>query len=429
MKLGSTAMAALCFGLGLTTRVTVQAVPVTFQVNLAVQTTLGAFTPGTDAVEVHGSFNNWGPGIVLAPSESDPGTYAGAIDVSAASGSQVQYKFVINQAGALVWEDNGVGPGGQPNRVFTNTASAQTLPVVYFNNQTAPPGVTAVTFKVNLEIQQATGNFDPALHTVECHGAFDGWGAGVTLSPSQDNTNVYLGTVNVTGSPGAVIEYKFVINRAGSLLWEGNVGPGGPNGNRTLTLVAGSQDLPVVYFNNLTNNPGAGISVTFLVSMAVPTARGTFDPSTGMVDLRGPFNNWGNPSGFILTNTAANPTLFAGAIPIATASPGSSIPYKFTMNGTWEMGDNRSFILASSAQTLPVDYFDRVSDFGPIAIETTLFTVTLSWTGGPLIQLQSATSVTNRVWDDVPNTLGQASVVLFNDPFAEGAMFFRLTGP
>jgi len=99
------------------------------------------------------------------------------------------------------------------------------------------------------------------------------------------------------------------------------------------------------------------------------------------------------------------------------------------MNGTWEMGDNRSFILASSAQTLPVDYFDRVSDFGSIAIETTLFTVTLSWTGGPLIQLQSATSVTNRVWDDVPNTLGQASVVLFNDPFAEGAMFFRLTGP
>jgi len=303
------------------------------------------------------------------------------------------------------------------------------LPVVYFNNQTTPPGVTAVTFKVNLEIQQATGNFDPALHSVECHGSFDSWGAGLTLYPSQHNTHVYLGTANVTSSPGAEIEYKFVINQAGSLFWEGNVGPGGPNGNRTLTLVAGSQELPVVYFNNLTNNPGAGISVTFLVSMAVPTARGTFDPSTGTVDVRGPFNNWGSPSGFLLTNSPANPTLFAGTIGVATASPGNSVPYKFTMNGTWEMGDNRSFILASSAQTLPVDYFDRVSDFGPITIETTPFIVTLSWTPGVLIRLQSTTSVTNGVWDDVPNTLGQASAVLVNDTFVDGAMFFRLTGP
>ena len=429
MKLGITAMSALCFGLGLTTPVTVEAVPVTFQVNLAVQTTLGAFTPGTDAVEVHGSFNNWGPGTALAPGDSDPSIYEGALDVSAASGSQVQYKFVINRGGALVWENDGVGPGGQQNRVFTNTTTAQTLPVVYFNNQTTPPGVTAVTFQVNLEVQQAAGNFDPALHTVECHGSFDSWGAGVPLSPRQDNTNVYLGTANVTGSPGAVIEYKFVINRAGSLFWEGNVGPGGPNGNRTLTLVAGSQELPVVYFSNLTNNPGAGISVTFLVSMAVLTARGTFDPSTGTVDVRGPFNNWGSPSGFILTNSPANPTLFAGTIRVATASPGNSIPYKFTMNGTWEMGDNRSFILASSAQTLPVDYFDRVSDFGPITIETTPFIVTLSWTPGVLIRLQSTTSVTNRVWDDVPDTLGQASAVVFNDTFVAGAMFFRLTGP
>jgi len=313
MKLGSTAMLPLCFGLGLTTAVTVEALPVTFQVNLAVQTTLGAFTPGTDAVEVHGSFNNWGPGTALAPGDSDPSIYEGAIDVSAASGSQVQYKFVINQTG--------------------------------------------------------------------------------------------------------------------SLFWEGNVGPGGPNGNRTLTLVAGSQELPVVYFNNLTNNPGAGISVTFLVSLAVLTARGTFDPSTGTVDVRGPFNNWGSPSGFILTNSPANPTLFAGTIGVATASPGNSVPYKFTMNGTWEMGDNRSFILASSAQTLPVDYFDRVSDFGPITIETTPFIVTLSWTPGVLIRLQSTTSVTNGVWDDVPNTLGQASAVLVNDTFVAGAMFFRLTGP
>jgi len=105
-----------------------------------------------------------------------------------------------------------------------------------------------------------------------------------------------------------------------------------------------------------------------LAVMAVLTALGTFDASTGTVDVRGPFNNWGSPSGFILTNSPANPTLFAG-------------------------------------------------------------TVTLSWTPGVLIRLQSTTSVTNGVWDDVPNTLGQASAVLVNDTFVDGAMFFRLTGP
>jgi len=157
---------------------------------------------------------------------------------------------------------------------------------------------------------------------VEVHGSFNNWGPGTLLAPSDSDPGIYEGAIDVFAASGSQVQYKFVINQTGSLFWEGNVGPGGPNGNRTLTLVAGSQELPVVYFNNLTNNPGAGIS-----------------------------------------------------------------------------------------------------------IESTLFTVTLSWTPGLLICLQSTTSMTNRVWDDVPNTLGQASAVLVNDTFVAGAMFFRLTGP
>src|SRR5262245_33437498 len=150
-----------------------------------------------------------------------------------------------------------------------------------------------------MAVQDEVGNFDPAAHTVEAHGSFDNWGAGITLAVNPTNASLYEGTANVTGTAGTTFEYKFVMKQAGTIVWEGNVGPGGPFGNRTFQLAEGSQTLPVVYFNNLTNNPGAGFAVTFQADMLVQSIRGAFDPATGVVDVRGPFNNWGNPSGFV----------------------------------------------------------------------------------------------------------------------------------
>jgi hypothetical protein len=94
-------------------------------------------------------------------------------------------------------------------------------------------------------------------HTqVELRGAFDGWGAGVTLAQSAGNTNVYEGTVDIPGNSGQV-EYKFVLNQAGTLVWEGNVGAGGA-ANRSVTLTGSAQTLPAVYFNNPSRAPGRG---------------------------------------------------------------------------------------------------------------------------------------------------------------------------
>jgi hypothetical protein len=107
-----------------------------------------------------------------------------------------------------------------------------------------------------MEIQIALGTFDAdAGHTVEVHGSFDNWGPGFELSPSPTNASIYQGTADINGSSGDAFEHKFVINQ-GALVWEGNVGPGGPNGNRVFTLAADPQILPAVYFNNLTSNPG-----------------------------------------------------------------------------------------------------------------------------------------------------------------------------
>jgi len=408
----------------------VSAVPVTFRVNMEVQRGLGAFNPAADGVEVRGGFNGWGGGTTLAPSAGNADIYEVTVDLTGTAGSQVEYKFVITQGGNVVWEGN-VGPGGTANRSLTIPASAQTLPVVYFNNQSAPPGVVAVTFQVNMEAQEDIGNFDPAIHSVEAHGAFDNWGAGITLSPSSANTNIYQGTFNVNGSPGMVIEHKFVINKTGILFYEGNVGPGGQFGNRTFSLGSPpEQVLPVVYFNNFTNNAGA-IPVTFRVNMSVQVARGLFDPASGLVNLAGPFNNW-NTAATPLTNSAANPYIYMGTVDITGVSPGGSVPFKFVANaGTWENGNDRTFTLANSGQTLPIEYFDRTSDLGRLTImqNTNPFDVeiTLNWPGGVRVHVETGRSLTGP-WEEVPNTLGASTVTVTYDQ-NPGARYFRLVGP
>ncbi|HXG46220.1 MAG TPA: hypothetical protein VNO52_01230, partial [Methylomirabilota bacterium] len=360
--------------------------------------------------------------------------YEGTVDIAGSAGSQVQYKFVINQAGNLVWEVNGVGPNGAQNRTLNVPASAQTLPIVHFNNQATPPGVTAVTFQVNMSVQQAIGRFDPGAHTVEAHGSFDSWGPGITLAASQADPLVYQGTVNITGSAGALYEYKFVLNQAGTQIWEGSVGPGGPFGNRVLTLGTGTQILPVVFFDNLTNNPGAGIPVTFRVNMAVQVARGLFDVGAGSLAVAGPFNNWQPTS--LLSNSLADPYLYEGTVNISTVSPGGSVPFKFVANGgTWESGVDRTFVLADTAQTLPVEYFDRVNNLGPLVVSLDspsegAKVVNVTWSSGPRIRLQTATRPNPAGWQDVPGSEGQGSYsVDLTFETDVPPMFFRLIGP
>jgi hypothetical protein len=421
----------LCAALLLGCASIVSAVPVTFQVNMEVQRGLGNFDPAAHTVEVRGAFNGWGGGTTLTPTVGNTNIYQVTVDISGAPGSQVQYKFVIDQAGTVVWEGP-VGPGGTDNRSLTLTDTPQTLPVVYFNNQSAPPGVVAVTFQVNMEAQEDIGNFDPAAHSVEARGSFDNWGPGITLAPSSANTNIYQGIANVNGSPGAAFEYKFVINKAGTLVYEGNVGPGGPFGNRVFSLgPPPDQVLPVVYFNNFTNNAGA-IPVTFRVNMGVQIARGLFDPASGVVNLAGPFNNW-STTATQLTNSPGDPNVYVGTVDITGVSPGGTVPYKFVANtGTWETGNDRTFVLAGSAQTLPIDYFDRMPDLGRLTItrEPIPFDVhiTLTWPGAARIRVQTSTSLTGGVWQDVPDTQGASTVTLTYDESA-GARFFRLVGP
>jgi hypothetical protein len=402
------------------------AVEVTFRVNMFVQAEASNFIPNFDTVEVHGSFDDWGNGITLEPGQANADIYEGTLDIAGSPGTAVDYKFVIRQNDGLqVWENDGVGPDGAQNRSFELTETPTTLPIVYFNNQSVLPGEVPVTFQVNLAIQVLIGNFDPAAHTVEVHGSFDAWGPGIALTESQSEPGIYLGTVPIFGAHGDPFQYKFVINQAGTLVWEGNVGPGGPTGNRVFNLNELGQTLPPDYFDNLSSDPGAGIPVTFTVSLEVRAALGLANPATDTVVVAGQFNNWSTTES-PLTNSPTNPYVYRGTSSLKSA-PGSSIPYKFVLNGsTWEDGDNRVFVLAAAEQTLPTDYFNRQGDLGTItAVFSSDTQFTLNWTAAPAIRLQTAGSLAAN-WQDVPNTLGQSSISL---PIAGANAYYRLIGP
>jgi hypothetical protein len=98
------------------------------------------------------------------------------------------------------------------------------------------------------------------------------------------------------------------------------------------------------------------------------------------------------------------------------------------MNGSWETGDDRNFVLASTNQVLAPRYFQDESDLGPITILLGPFfdEVDLFWTGYPQVRLQSKSDVLGAVWEDVPNTLGASMATVGLDV---PTVFFRLIGP
>jgi arabinogalactan endo-1,4-beta-galactosidase len=113
-----------------------------------------------------------------------------------------------------------------------------------------------VTYQVNLGVQRALGNFNPAGgDTVIVSGTFSApdWSTTSTLTPTVGDTNVYTGTFNNDISPTDYVNFKFIINPggnspAGQLIWESG-------DNRFFQVAASNQTLPVVYFNNITNLP------------------------------------------------------------------------------------------------------------------------------------------------------------------------------
>jgi hypothetical protein len=228
---------------------------VTFRLNLSVQMALGKFNPGnSDMAFVAGDWNWSATASPLTQSMVDTNIWEGTFTLTNIPGTTVNFKYIMNTLNyGVVWEANGVGPGGANNRQFAFPNTATNLPVEFFNNVTSATTIVVapVTFQVNMIVQDALGNFTPGVDTVTVAGdALNNWDAAVwQLTQSLTNIHLYAGTFNVTNTAGAIANYKFTIN--GGTIWENNnVGPGGGQ-NRQFAMPSSATNLPGVDFNNL----------------------------------------------------------------------------------------------------------------------------------------------------------------------------------
>ena len=251
---------------------------ITFSVNMSHQTLLSNFNPASDSVVVE-----WGTSFPSANSvtlaAAGSGVYTGTATVSAPQGTSVPYRFKIQAA------DLNSSPVLETltPRTFPMPSTALTVVSAYYNNI---EGYRDVTFSVNMSVQQALGNFNPATQSVEVRGLFSAW-AGTELT--AQGSGIYSGTVRISGAAAAV-PYKFF------------AGTYEAGGNRSFTLAFNSdraptpaQVLDVVFFSNVNSvRP-----VTFAVDMGVQAFRGAFTPGTDSVYLMGDVSNWA--TGVVMT--------------------------------------------------------------------------------------------------------------------------------
>jgi hypothetical protein len=409
--------------------------PVTFQVNMSVQTAQGNFNAASgDTVLVAGNWDGWSTTNVMAVSGTNANVYQLTVDLAAAS--YPDYKFVIDPGGdssgaSLNWE--APASFGGNDRWFQVPASGGTnLPVVYFSDASnAPAYQVQITFTVNMAAAISRGLLTIGSDYVDAFGSFNNWATSGVLLTNVPGTSNFVGAFTTTAlGTNAVISYKYAIDGNGGT-WEGNVGTNGGQ-NRTFTLVSTNQILSQDYWNNIIN-VAASYDVSFELDMTAETALGNFTPGSDTVYVNGDWNWSGSAAQLQQT---ADPYVYTGMVALAL-SPGTTVNYKYTLNGglLWEGNvgaggsANRQFILQDVATNLPTDYFNNVSNLGPLYVSQSGSQTILNWPAGTnvnsSIRVQSSASLLGG-WTDIANTQGQSSVT---NTFGPGPVYFRLVGP
>lgn len=422
---------------------------VTFRVNLGVKTAEGLFDPASDQVVVRGSFNGWpgSGGLELADPESD-GVYEGVADLADSLISQtISYKFVSLKGGNATWE-------GDPNRTFVLSAGETVLPQEDFDRDSvvSVPVNIQLRFEVDLNVQSATGRFDPANHLVYVRGNRFGWGSppqGLQLLEDSERPGVYVADYTAEAIlAGTVIEYKFTIWKpaapveADRTVWEGGE-------NKKISFDGKEPDADgdgfieksagLIYFDGLSFSEVLDVDteVTFRVDMSQAVRLGSgapFDPTAEGVYLSGQFAGWwtwgSKPADYLMVDDGTGGDETAGDVIYSwrrTFLRGDSrrLEYKYGI----ESADNEAgfasnhvrYINAGGSYVLPLDVFGTmVREEGlqlRIAkIERVLTPagakLALSWIGGAGIVLQRASSLSGGDWQDVEGSLGLSQLEL-----------------
>jgi photosystem II stability/assembly factor-like uncharacterized protein len=111
-------------------------VNITFQVNMSYWTDLGKFAPGTDFVDVAGSFNGWG-GTPINLEDTNGDTIYEVIVDGFIPDEEIEFKFRINGS----WDDATCEfPSGGPNR-FMVIPHADAVYYAWYNDEEAPSSI------------------------------------------------------------------------------------------------------------------------------------------------------------------------------------------------------------------------------------------------------------------------------------------------
>jgi hypothetical protein len=349
---------------------------ITFSIDMSKMIDAQTFVPGTDQVEVHGSFNGWGA-VTLVQSNSST-IYTNTVeDTSDANGGVVFYKYVINGSN---WES--LPTGNNRAARLPSASGGKIAPSTCYFNDNADEFVTRITFQVDLSQQINLGNFHPGTDYVVVRGTFNHWSGDFTLDNDPTilttnqyglvSSNVYVTTLDVGAASGAMQEYKFVLNGSS---WEspasGNSISGNQGGNRFFCNV--DQTLPVVDFSDSPYAPVAGL--TFSVDMSIIVLQDTgFDPTS--VTINGSFNGWS--SGIAMTNNpnASNPNIYTTST-IISNGVGATMEYQFRytssgstvydhFNGVNGGSGNRIYTVPNGTLVnVPAVYFNdaKISDY------------------------------------------------------------------
>ncbi|MCF8306929.1 MAG: T9SS type A sorting domain-containing protein [Ignavibacteriales bacterium] len=183
-------------------------VDVTFRVNMTVQVNLGQFTPGTDVMNIAGSFNGWS---TSATPMTDAGNNIWEATVTGlAPGERQFFKFVKNADG---WETI------SDRQYIAGTAGNQFE--AYFDNDLGGGIDIALVFECDMELERVSGRFNPSTDVLTARGSFNGWGNTDVMAPSVGNPDIYTVTVMYAAEPNDDLAYKFAYDLgAGGTSWE-----------------------------------------------------------------------------------------------------------------------------------------------------------------------------------------------------------------
>ena len=195
-----------------------------------------------------------------------------------------------------------------------------------------------ITFRVDMSFQTEEGNFDPLVDVIEVIPVGNTAFVRTDMAEVVGEPGVYAAIVSTSAPLGSTVAYRFSIAGADADVPE--------DLTRNFSMPSTATILPVVYFDNLQGYR----DVTFSVDMSLEITATTFDPLTGIVEVRGPFNGW--------AGTALAPVgdgVYSGTVPSIGGLENEAISYKYWATGPeYESFDgNRSFNLALNEDGSP----------------------------------------------------------------------------